>query len=295
MGNLHCESKICCKGESSQNEEIRLSSLDSQGGLFRPSLSTQSQPPLPQDSLKPVRLLPSSLPCPTLELKVLSSNSLPNSAVLRITDSGYEESQRGVRDGATYFGWRKGKSSNPEDVNDVDMNGAEQETLEKHCGRHFEIVYRTEKRSFWVRDLGIGFGAFLRLDEPYRLKDSTLLNIGESFVVVNFETATEGRLKLKLFGGPCKGEVFFFQADDYDGSHIHIGRAPNCEVHIDDNLISKCHSNISYNDGWFVSDGDPEKLRNSTNGTWLYLNESCELREGMVFKANQTLFEAHFV
>ena len=28
----------------------------------------------------------------------------------------------------------------------------------------------------------------------------------------------------------------------------------------------------------------------STNGTWLYLNEDFEIYDGMVFKANQTIF-----
>lgn len=32
--------------------------------------------------------------------------------------------------------------------------------------------------------------------------------------------------------------------------------------------------------------------RPSTNGTWLYLNEDYEVYNGMIFKANQTLFQA---
>ena len=32
--------------------------------------------------------------------------------------------------------------------------------------------------------------------------------------------------------------------------------------------------------------------RESTNGTWLYLNEDCEIEDGMVVKSNQTFFEA---
>ena len=29
----------------------------------------------------------------------------------------------------------------------------------------------------------------------------------------------------------------------------------------------------------------------STNGTWLYLNDDYEMFDGMVFKANQTIFD----
>ena len=38
---------------------------------------------------------------------------------------------------------------------------------------------------YFVRDLGIGFGAFARMDRPLALKDNHLLNMGESFIIVN--------------------------------------------------------------------------------------------------------------
>jgi len=44
---------------------------------------------------------------------------------------------------------------------------------------------------------------------------------------------------------------------------------------------------------WVLYDG--YQGRESTNGTWLYLNEDCEIEDGMVFKSNQTFFEATLV
>ena len=41
---------------------------------------------------------------------------------------------------------------------------------------------------YMVKDLGIGFGAFVRLDQPLELKDNHLLNMGESFIIVNLIT-----------------------------------------------------------------------------------------------------------
>ncbi len=38
---------------------------------------------------------------------------------------------------------------------------------------------------YLIKDLGIGFGAFARLDRPLELKDNHLLNLGESFIIVN--------------------------------------------------------------------------------------------------------------
>lgn len=33
----------------------------------------------------------------------------------------------------------------------------------------------------------------------------------------------------------------------------------------------------------------------STNGTWLYLNDDFEMFDGMVFKANQTIFDVKLI
>jgi hypothetical protein len=40
---------------------------------------------------------------------------------------------------------------------------------------------------------------------------------------------------------------------------------------------------------------DGSQGRESTNGTWLYLNEDCEIEDGMIFKSNQTFFEANII
>jgi pSer/pThr/pTyr-binding forkhead associated (FHA) protein len=50
-----------------------------------------------------------------------------------------------------------------------------------------------------------------------------------------------------------------------------IGRSPNCDIRIDDQLISKMQSTIKYEGGnWILEDGRDGK--ESTNGTWYYLN-----------------------
>jgi len=64
----------------------------------------------------------------------------------------------------------------------------------------------------------------------------------------------------------------------------------NCEIQIEDSLLSKFQATITYNDqnGWTMTDGFEGK--SSTNGTWLYIKDEMEMYTGMVFKANQTLF-----
>jgi hypothetical protein len=49
-----------------------------------------------------------------------------------------------------------------------------------------QIEFSLENRGkYLIKDLGIGFGAFVRLDRPLELKDNYLLNMGESFIIVN--------------------------------------------------------------------------------------------------------------
>lgn len=85
-------------------------------------------------------------------------------------------------------------------------------------------------------------------NSPAILKDNMLINVGEAYIVVNLfpEGADEQGmpfeiLKLKMFGGPNNGEVYEFQLDDMQNNNkeILIGRTPDCDIKINDKLLSK--------------------------------------------------------
>jgi predicted component of type VI protein secretion system len=70
-----------------------------------------------------------------------------------------------------------------------------------------------------------------------------------------------------------------------------IGRTPDCDIRINDKLLSKNQACITFlpdQTSWWLIDGFNNKK--STNGTWLYLNEDFKMHNGMIFKANQTIF-----
>jgi predicted component of type VI protein secretion system len=101
------------------------------------------------------------------------------------------------------------------------------------------------------------------------------------------------KLRLKIFGGPRSGEVFYSNGMDCD--EIKIGRSPHCNVTIDDEVLSKYQCRIFYDFNtktWVLEDGSHHKK--SLNGTWLYLNEEYSVTDQMVFKAHQTLFQAKY-
>lgn len=72
---------------------------------------------------------------------------------------------------------------------------------------------------------------------------------------------------------------------------ILVGRMIDCKLRFDDNSISRYQCSIYFqNDvGWTICDGIDDKK--SMNGTWLYVDSSFEILQGMVFRTGKTLFE----
>ncbi|CDW73785.1 UNKNOWN [Stylonychia lemnae] len=256
---------------------------------------------------------------PKLNIKVLSSGPLKGH-ILKINAQGLESSERSQKDGFVYFGSKKrsGKRDQykSEIINDFIIPSKDKETERRHRGRHLQIEYNMDKNIYQIKDLGIGFGAFVRVDFPLELKENQLLNMGDSFIIVNLvndrlnignnslsthesklNNESGMKLRLKLFGGPSTGEVFYFYPErDVEDQVIKIGRSKECDVMIEDQVLSKFQSHISFDKTkqcWYLRDGYNNK--NSLNGTWLYLNDDFEVYDGMTFKANQTLFQAFFL
>ena len=103
-----------------------------------------------------------------------------------------ENSLRGNirKDGFVFFGCKKHASKKVqgfprEVINDFIIPSKDKETEKRHRGRHMQIEFSLERQTYLIRDLGIGFGAFVRLDHELELKDNHLLNMGESFIIVN--------------------------------------------------------------------------------------------------------------
>ena len=77
---------------------------------------------------------------------------------------------------------------------------------------------------------------------------------------------------------------------------ILIGRAPECDLSINDKLLSKvhCHIKIMFDQlnphmyDWVVVDGHGNK--NSCNGTWVYISQDTPIVSNFTFKANSTVF-----
>jgi len=61
----------------------------------------------------------------------------------------------------------------------------DQDNDERCYGRHFQIKYNIAEEKYFIRDLGKGFGAFMKVINCEPLKSDSLINIGDTYIVVS--------------------------------------------------------------------------------------------------------------
>lgn len=256
---------------------------------------------------------------------------------LRINSLGLiNKSLRNKKDRYTYFGYFSDlNNTNISEENTIDYLlpkkniNKENEVLnkdDKNEGRYFQIYYNND--NYYIKDLGKGLGTFVKIKGCLQLKDSTLINIGDSFIIVNFiydnqmhsvdvsvsnsisqnadkVIGTNAKMRLRIYEGKYANsfkELIFMPNEN---KVIKIGRTKhNNDVEIDDHLISKMNSHIIYrnNEGWIIKDGneytdkDGKLVKtNSTNGTWFLPIDDYLIYDGMIFKGNFILFKCQIV
>jgi len=188
---------------------------------------------------------------------------LSKDLVVNITHLGYLDSQS---KGVVFFGNKRKIEKSGEKINDF-IIPSESNPIR---GRHFMIHYCMESQNYYIRDLGIGSGVYIKLEYSYKLTSDILVKIGEShlyFRIVLSESSYPNLL-LTVFCKDTKNYCFYAQEQHI--SPIKIGRANDCDICIEDMMISKYQACIlySHSKGWMLIDGNLIKQRPSTNGAW---------------------------
>ena len=254
--------------------------------------------------------------CDILEIEIINSLTLQRGLKIEINALGMtSNSERKAFDGNTFFGFLGDNENDDEGLNinnEVDFvvkpkdNNYENRVL----GRHFRIRFDLNHMGYLIKDLGCGYGTFKKITEETKLKDSYLINIGNSYIVCTFGVDeydvnekgiadADKILNIKVFSEIPKTEPYFFNPQQI--KRIYVGRDISCNIIVDDTLLSRVHCTIEYkeNEGWFISDGkiddDSSQNRPSTNGTWLYLIEETQIKNKMIFKSNQNVYECHII
>jgi pSer/pThr/pTyr-binding forkhead associated (FHA) protein len=122
------------------------------------------------------------------------------------------------------------------------------------------------------------------------LKNNSLISIGDSYFSVTFgnvgeetitQTDTSNMINIKVLSKDVKYVPLYIAKSNLRNfqpskTAIRIGRSNDCEVIINDNMLSRFHCFIEYNEivGWIIKDGYIVKNKSlyehysSTNGTW---------------------------
>ena len=166
---------------------------------------------------------------------------------------------------------------------------------------------------YYLKDLGHGFGTFIKIIKWTELKNNFLLSIGENYIVFTLGVEEDmlisehmsnkedeefnNLINLKIFSGNIRHGKLSFNPKQ---SPFIIGRSPECDVIIDDSMLSRFHCTIKFMENkWYIIDGildrkKKNKFKNSTNGSWKYAFEDTAITDGMIFKANHNLFICSF-
>ena len=229
-----------------------------------------------------------------LDLEVLNSWNLPIGLQLHVDEFGLKNSIRNKGDGITYFGFQTEDSLNTEPYIDYLLGPKDQEYDEQFIGKHFQIRFDNETKKYYIKDLGNGFGTFIKLINEEKIKDNLLINIGETYIVFSFNNDNENELIIKLFSGEEQQSSYTFNSENQ--KCIIIGRDSYlCDIIIDDKMLSRVHCCINYKEkgnekGWYIKDGNLEGKK-STNDTWFYSAEETLIYNQMIFKTNHNLFK----
>ena len=229
-----------------------------------------------------------------LDLEVLNSWNLPIGLRLHIDEFGLKNSLRNEGDGITYFGFQTEETLNSNPYIDYLLGPKDQEYDEQFLGKHFQIRFDNDTKKYYIKDLGNGFGTFIKLIDEEKIKDNLLINIGETYIVFSFNTDNEKDLVIKLFTGEEQCNTYSFNSDNQ--KCIIIGRDSSlCDVIIDDKMLSRIHCCVNYKEknnekGWFIKDGNMNGKK-STNDTWFYSAEETLIYDQMIFKTNHNLFK----
>ena len=269
--------------------------------------------PIQIDIEKIKKVYPSSK---KLILEIMSNKTSDNFISIEIDPYGYIDSKREKKDGITYFGYQNGDWGVDYQFQNSD-NYLYEDTFN---GKHFMIQFNPDDLNYYIKDLGRGFGTFIKIQEWTELKNNLLLNIGENYIVFSLgddeneekekdkEEDINGKNTFKNENNNCLNvKIFSTKTQNIysltpDNCPITIGRSSENNIVIDDDMLSRIHCTIDFDkDKWYIQDGyarnglQEEETKKSTNGSWIYAYDEIPIKDKMIFKANHNLFICNLV
>ena len=160
-----------------------------------------------------------------LNLEIITSSYVSKGTIIKLTPEGYPKGSNYRKDGITYFGYQDSQKNNDNDVSilkliliqsliDYFIKPKDDKIDDRFIGRHFQIKYNKKDYEYYLKDLGHGFGTFIKINEWVEIKNNFLLSIGENYIVItlgskedmllnenNTDDNDENIINLKIFSG----------------------------------------------------------------------------------------------
>jgi hypothetical protein len=170
----------------------------------------------------------------------------------------------------------------------------------------FLIFFCLDDENFYLKNFNKNLGCLMKI-QKYEINQNTLLNIGNTFLIINIDKI-EKILKIKIFNNETikkiENEVLDIKANEMSfdlkqKNIVTIGRNNSCDVVLEDMMLSKIQCSIILEEDKnknkkiiMLYDGNYKKKKESTNGTWVYIMENQVIYNNFEFKVNHTLFVA---
>ena len=243
-----------------------------------------------------------------LNLNVVSSTLKYPKSVYSISPLGLQNSKRNGKDGIVLFGYERNKE-NKSSENNVNINSESNSDDDKikenkeFLFNDFIFPVENPEDNNGLYD-SPNFSIYYNIDEErYEMEGNTLINIGGNYLVVYLE---KNRILIKIFNNSVLENTYDKEStkincdikqidiDPKTNSYTYIGRSQNCDIVIEDMMLSKTQCCIEYDaesKKIYLSDGDGKK--ESTNGTWVFILNPTKITDNFMFKAEHTLFLAN--
>ena len=262
-----------------------------------------------------------------LNLSVVSSTLNYDKHSYLITPKGLKNSKRDAKDGIVLFGYER-KSNKRNDYLKSNEDNINTENNNEEYGKdfllndfvfpieekednyslyelpNFAIFYNIGDGNYYIKDFNTGVGALMKI-KKYKMEGNTLINIGGNYLVVYIE---KNKIIVKIFNNSIlentntknqnsiNCDLKEFDIEEKKNILINIGRNQNCDIIIQDMMLSKIQCRIEYNMNdkcFYLHDGDGKK--ESTNGTWVFILNPTKITNNFMFKAEHTLFVANLI
>ena len=167
---------------------------------------------------------------------------------------------------------------------------------------NFAIFYNLLDGNYYIKDFNTGVGALMKI-KRIELDFNTLINIGSNYLVIyinndiiTFKIFNNSTVSDRKYNDDSIGQNYVtkeYRVKEYEDSIITIGRSQKCDIIIEDMMLSKIQAYIEYNSKtkkFYLNDGD--EMKESTNGTWVFILKATKITNNFMFKAEHTLFLA---